>query len=75
MKRSEMVNYLADELYGTSIDRTEEQCKATADFILSLIEIKGMVPPAIMTGAYYSRESAGHVEEFEHKWETEDEKN
>ena len=45
MKRSEMIQILADNLYDTCIDRTEEQCKNTAEFILGIIECNGMLPP------------------------------
>ena len=48
MKRSEMLKIISNNLYDTSLDSSEEQCKATADFILSIIEEQGMSPPGYM---------------------------
>lgn len=52
MKRSQMIQILADNLYDTCIDRTEEQCKNTAEFILGIIECNGMLPPKTQIQKY-----------------------
>lgn len=47
MKRSKMVQILADEIHDNCVDKTYAECSAQADSFLTLLEKEGMQPPSI----------------------------
>lgn len=76
MKRSRFVKEIQHFLETYSKEpglfgRKNEQAEELVNFIEKL----GMLPPAVIAGKYYSRESAGYETEIVNEWETEDEKN
>jgi len=74
MKRSEMLSYIVNSLNdarGLIYYADNKEMDDFANNLLEGIEEKGMLPPDIMTGEYYSRENAGYVCRIDNVWEEE----